>query len=86
MDGATYETASVTIPPGGLLAIFSDGIPEARTDEEEFGDERLREELRSRRDLPLTEAAQGVLDQVRLFMGDSPPTDDITIFLLRRLA
>jgi serine phosphatase RsbU (regulator of sigma subunit)/pSer/pThr/pTyr-binding forkhead associated (FHA) protein len=86
MAGATFETATVTIPPGGLLAIFSDGIPEAHTDEEEFGDERLCEELRARRHLPLAEVTEGVLDEVRRFLGDSPPTDDITLFLLRRRA
>jgi sigma-B regulation protein RsbU (phosphoserine phosphatase) len=86
MDGAVFETATITIPPGGMLAVFSDGIPEARTEDEEFGDERLCEELRARRNLPLDEAADGVLDQVRLFMGDAPATDDITLFLLRRQA
>jgi phosphoserine phosphatase RsbU/P len=86
IDGVAFETASVVVPPGGMLAIFSDGIPEARTEDEEFGDDRLCEELRARRDLPLEEAAEGVLGEVRRFMGDAPPTDDITIFLLRRLA
>lgn len=86
IDGVTFETASVEIPPGGMLAIFSDGIPEARTEEDEFGDDRLCEELRTRRDLPLEEAAEGVLGEVRSFMGDAPPTDDITLFLLRRRA
>jgi serine phosphatase RsbU (regulator of sigma subunit) len=76
--------ASTDLAPGELLCVFSDGIPEATRDGEFFGEERLLHSLRSRAGQPLEQLADGVLDDVREFYAGAPPTDDITLLLVRR--
>ena len=83
--GHPYEASERVIEPGELLCIYSDGIPEAFLGEEDYGEERLKESIRKRRALPLPEVAQGVLDDLRAFLGDTPPGDDITLLFLRRV-
>src|SRR5262249_35061042 len=40
-----YQGGSIEIEPGALVAVFSDGIPEAQRGEEFFDDERVRKAL-----------------------------------------
>jgi len=75
-----------TLAPGELLCIFSDGIPEAVREREFFGDERLIDGVRRRLALPVEEIADGLLDDVRVFLGETPPSDDTTLLLVRREA
>jgi serine phosphatase RsbU (regulator of sigma subunit)/pSer/pThr/pTyr-binding forkhead associated (FHA) protein len=82
--GVPYRVESVEMPPGCLLCIFSDGIPEAACGDDFYGDDRLLESLRKHRGLPIDEVAAGLLSDLRLYLGDTPPGDDITLFLLRR--
>jgi len=45
---ATYEVGEVTLAPGDVLAVVTDGVTEAMApDDEEFGDERVCETLRA---------------------------------------
>ncbi len=83
--GHPYEASERVIERGELLCVYSDGIPEAFLGEEDYGEERLKESIRKRRALPLPEVAQGVLDDLRAFLGDTPPGDDITLLFLRRV-
>jgi len=84
LEGATFEAKSTTLPPGSLLFIFSDGITEALSEEEFYGDDRLIECLKRLFDRPLEEISSGLLDEVHAFQGDTPTSDDITLFMLRR--
>ncbi len=86
MEGFPFGAASCDLPPGALLAIFSDGIPEAMGGEELYGEERLIAALQRHRDKPLNEIVSRILEEVRSFIGQEPQSDDITLFLLRRKA
>jgi sigma-B regulation protein RsbU (phosphoserine phosphatase) len=82
-----YSTTTVTLAPGELLALFSDGIPEAQRGEEFFDDRRLHEALLAdgaMRDLRALRG--GVLARVDAFLAGVPRTDDITLVLIRREA
>ena len=80
-----FETASTQLRPGELLAVFSDGIPEALHAGEFYDDERLRRVLVENGRAPdLKNVREAVLRSVRAFVGDDPRTDDITLLLLRR--
>ncbi|MGH9158397.1 MAG: PP2C family protein-serine/threonine phosphatase [Vicinamibacteraceae bacterium] len=69
--------------PGDLLAIYTDGVTEAfNDDDEEFGEERLVEVLRSRRHLSPNDLAVAVLDEVRRF-SPREQHDDITLIVAR---
>jgi sigma-B regulation protein RsbU (phosphoserine phosphatase) len=77
------ETAEVRLQSGDLLAIFSDGVSEAWSDEgEEFGEERVVEALRASRDMPVGDLVDNVLDVVTRFSG-SEQEDDQTLVIAR---
>lgn len=84
LEGVPFEAASCEFPPGALLAVFSDGVTEAESSDGFFGEERLIESLSRNLALPIEEISAKVLDDVRSFVGGQPPSDDITLFLLRR--
>ena len=80
-----YEAGTVTLEPGEVLAVFSDGIPEAQRGEELFGDERVRALMLEAAAMPDLERMRDlVLERVRGFEGESPRSDDITLVLMRR--
>jgi len=80
-----YTCDRATMAPGDLLAIFSDGIPEAQNGEEFFDFDRLSAVLREQGDVADLEAARrNVLARVEAFLDGAPRTDDITLVLLRR--
>ncbi|MEZ4650843.1 MAG: SpoIIE family protein phosphatase [Candidatus Eisenbacteria bacterium] len=89
MPGVPYSTAEVEIPENALLAVFTDGIPEAflEGDDEEkvFYDEaRMLESIRRRISDPVEAIGKGILDDLFEFLGATEPGDDITLLLLGR--
>jgi phosphoserine phosphatase RsbU/P len=86
LPGSRYQAREVTMEPGDLLCLYSDGITEAESvEEEEHGMERLCEVLRARRG---ASALQAVLDAVRQsveeFTRGRPQGDDQTLLVVRR--
>ena len=74
----------VTVEPGDLLTIFSDGVTEATNDRgEEFGEDRLLETLTAWRTRPLREILDRLVDDVRAFGAEQH--DDLTLVLVRGL-
>ncbi len=85
--GVTFDTARIAVPPGGIVCVYSDGVTEAQDkDDEFFGEERLIESIKKRRESPLGEVLAGVIADLHAFLGSTPPNDDITLVLLRRNA
>ncbi len=84
LEGIPFEADAIDLPPGALLCVVSDGIPEAQRGEECFGDERLERAVTERLGLPLCEIAAGVRNDLAAFLQGEPPGDDITLMLLRR--
>lgn len=78
----TCSVRDVTLGPGDLLTIFSDGVTEATSDRgEEFGDDRLIERLAAWRTLPLADILDRLVDDVRSFGAEQH--DDLTVVLVR---
>jgi serine phosphatase RsbU (regulator of sigma subunit) len=83
-DGA-YATGEETLRPGALLAIFTDGIPEAQQGDTMYEEDRLLELLQSHsRETSLDRLGSQVLESVDGFIAGAHRTDDITLILLRR--
>ncbi|HEX7315704.1 MAG TPA: PP2C family protein-serine/threonine phosphatase [Pyrinomonadaceae bacterium] len=84
--GAFYEEAVVSISPGDVLVIYTDGYSEAVNDEQEqFGDLRLAELVQENREKSAPELLQLVEELLKTFTGDEPPTDDRTLVILKRV-
>ena len=79
------NVAEQVLASGDLLLIYSDGVTEAgRSRNEEFGEPRLREALRSRRRLPVTELLPSLVGAVEAHAGRAHE-DDLTLVGLRGL-
>lgn len=83
-DGLQWDTLSGTIRPGETLLLYSDGLPEARDGEREFGDERVRLILRQSAGRPAPELTGDLARELALFCGRRSPEDDVSIVAIRR--
>jgi phosphoserine phosphatase RsbU/P len=80
-----YDQHEFELRSGDLLAVFSDGIPEAENaGEQEFGEARLGELLQQRSAEPLDAIIPIVTEAVREWTHDPDSRDDTTLVLLRK--
>jgi serine phosphatase RsbU (regulator of sigma subunit) len=86
LEQAPFASEELTIDPGGVLFMFSDGIPEAQNADGEFYEEgRLRECLMRERERAAEAIVECVKSDLDAFTGETPPTDDVTMLALKRL-
>ena len=80
-----FETKSTSVEPGSLLALYTDGIAEARNLEgEQFGTERICEQIMSLRDEPVKRMTEALLQSVgKHCQGSSHTRDDIAVLVAR---
>jgi serine phosphatase RsbU (regulator of sigma subunit) len=79
------EECQIEIAPGDLLIFFTDGVTEAMdADFQEFGKERLREVVAANWEASVQQVLQVVVEAVKAFTGDSPQSDDLTLFVVKR--
>jgi len=83
---ASYSEYRTRLGPGDVLAIYSDGVTEAtNAKDEEFGDERFAEVLKAIRAKSAADIVTAVTQALTEFAAGSPPADDITLVVARRL-
>jgi serine phosphatase RsbU (regulator of sigma subunit) len=70
------------LEPGDALVLFTDGVPEARSPEGLFGEERLVELVRKSAGLDAAELAERIEHDVLEFQGQSN-SDDLAVLVLR---
>lgn len=77
------SVAETTLAPGDALLLYSDGITEARSDQDdEFGEARLLETLRRHRHADAPALVAAILEAVREFSAGEQ-ADDITLVVAR---
>jgi serine phosphatase RsbU (regulator of sigma subunit) len=76
--------APVPLAPGDLLILGSDGIVETRRGPETFGMQRLEDYILKRRDCPLEQLLEELLEATTTFQEGNRPGDDLTLMLVRR--
>jgi phosphoserine phosphatase RsbU/P len=80
-----YERAEVTLAPGDLVALYTDGITEAANPRgDEFSLDRLQAVVRRHAREPLIALAVAIEAAVEVFADGTPFGDDRTLVLLRR--
>jgi serine phosphatase RsbU (regulator of sigma subunit)/uncharacterized glyoxalase superfamily protein PhnB len=73
-----------TLDEGDVLALYTDGVTESfNTSEEEFGEERLVQALRTHCKLPACQQAQAIIDEVQKFCA-CDQFDDITLIIAKK--
>jgi sigma-B regulation protein RsbU (phosphoserine phosphatase) len=81
---AEYEEASIALKPGDLLAVFTDGVPEAlNPSDEEFGEGRLKALLARLVHLPVEEISAKLAAEMKEWIQDAAQYDDLTFVLLK---
>jgi serine phosphatase RsbU (regulator of sigma subunit) len=80
-----YRPVIVSLQPGDLVALYTDGVTDARnSDDDSFGDVRLRETLAAAPRGPAA-AGEAILASVRDHAAGPTQFDDITIICFGRL-
>ncbi len=80
-----YELMETKLQRGDILALFSDGVTEACTaDDEEFGERGLAEFLAAHKSEPCAVIVKALADHVRGWRGQASFADDFTVLLVRR--
>lgn len=83
---ATYQESRVQLEPGDILVLFSDGVTEAvNPQDEDFGDDRLANLVKSLSDRPAAEIVEAIDSAVTEFTQGAPAADDITVVVVRRV-
>jgi sigma-B regulation protein RsbU (phosphoserine phosphatase) len=84
LENPAFTQVTLPVSPGTILVAFSDGITETvNAYGEEFGTERLEEEILLHRDLDADSLMQAVLKAVERWAGQNEQADDVTIVVAR---
>ena len=84
-DDMAFETGRFQLAPGDALILFTDGVSEAANlDDDLFTVGRIETALTAAQ--PVTDArrlAEGLAEEVRVFVGEAAQSDDIAILVVR---
>ena len=82
--GISFDTGCARLSAGDIVLLFSDGLTEAQNFRNDlFGESRLNSVASECAKLPAAAASEKVLRSVRDFVGPAPPSDDLTLVVLR---
>jgi serine phosphatase RsbU (regulator of sigma subunit) len=80
-----FEQRVVTIEPGDVICLYTDGVTEAMDARRRlFDEERLMETLRRSHDLPPDQIITRIIEAVTSFAAGAPQADDITMVVVKR--
>ena len=80
------EAGTISLAPGDVLALLSDGIYEYVNDQgAQFGEDRVANLMDDHHHLPMSKLSKQLLNAVSEFGEGAKQADDITIVLIRRL-
>ncbi len=84
MEDCAYDQACVTLEPGDVLVAFTDGISEAMNGaDEEWGDDRLIDAVRSNLAAPARDLIVHIVRAADAFVAGAPQHDDMTTIVVR---
>jgi sigma-B regulation protein RsbU (phosphoserine phosphatase) len=87
MDEFPYQYDSVSLGPGDLLVVYSDGIPDAANEfDHPFGEDRLISLIHQFRDRPVAAIIDGIVDAVKEHECGMEQLDDLTLLIVKREA
>ncbi|MBI5301805.1 MAG: SpoIIE family protein phosphatase [Chloroflexi bacterium] len=85
-DERIFAQESVWLDPGDFVLFYTDGVTDALNPaEEDFGETRLHQVLVEQRYGSAGEIVAALEQSLWAFVGDTPPEDDITFVLVKRL-
>lgn len=86
MPDVLYEFETIQLQPNEKIVMFTDGVTEAMNEkEEQFEEPRLEKLLQSRSELSAKECTELIAQEVKIFEGTAPQSDDITVVVIKAL-
>jgi serine phosphatase RsbU (regulator of sigma subunit) len=80
-----WSQREITISPGEMLMMYTDGVTDAQNDVGEFIDRKIiLNTLQQNIGKPAQEVQKHILDRIHHFVGDAPRFDDLTLVLVMR--
>jgi serine phosphatase RsbU (regulator of sigma subunit) len=87
MDDVTLEEHRIEVMPGDTLVFYTDGVTEAMDEQGQlFGEDRLRAVVATSADATAPQTLAAIVEGLNAFTGDTPQSDDITLFVVKRQA
>jgi sigma-B regulation protein RsbU (phosphoserine phosphatase) len=81
-----YDSKRITLDPGDLVFLYTNGIPESRNPkEEEFGESGIVDFLMKNRNVAVEELSELLEKNITEFVQGVPALDDSTMVLIKRL-
>lgn len=85
LDPIVLNEAAIELQPGDILLAYTDGLTEARRDDNrEFGEADLYITAVKHRKLDAEAMVQKIVKAVEIFTAGQPVFDDLTLFILKR--
>ena len=85
LEDSAYPDDAVSLQPGDVLTLFSDGVTEAmNAADEEFGERRLEVVIRENRQLPAEALIETMFRSVCEHSGGRAQADDMTAVVIKR--
>lgn len=86
MSQSKYKEETVALEKGDLVVLYSDGITEAMSEEnEEYSDPRLEKLVQKLHNESAQKMVDEIVNDVRVHAGKAPQSDDITILVVKRI-
>jgi sigma-B regulation protein RsbU (phosphoserine phosphatase) len=84
IEGFNYHSLKLTLTPGDILYLYTDGVTEAFNRKEElYGDKRLEDLLKMNLGAGFKEIVKITLADVTAFASGRPQSDDITLMAIK---
>ena len=84
LPDVTYEEATIDLQAGDVLVAFTDGVTEAlNANDEEFGEERLKNLICRVAELPVPEISARISEELRSWISNAAQYDDLTFLVMK---
>ena len=84
MEMTRYQTREIQLNHGDELFLYTDGVTEAANEKNElYGEERLKNRLAAAADRHPREICETIKNDVTLYAGTTPQSDDITMLCIK---
>ncbi len=82
-----YEIKDITLNPGDMVFLYTDGITESRSkDNKEFTEERLIKLIQKHSKLSAKKLVKKIQEEVNDFAAGADPMDDMTLVVIKRIS
>ena len=83
LEDQEYEQVAIIAQPNDLILLYSDGVEDQLSGDQDYGRERLKALLASSYDKEPQQVANAILEDIDAFREATPLTDDQTVIALR---